>query len=88
MRINLLVWTPLILAFQGFAQQPAPAAQEQQPEPGSASIKVEVNEVIVPVTVTDDKGRFVSNLEKKDFQILDEGKPQNCASFPGSAASR
>jgi len=26
--------------------------------------------------VTDDKGRFVSNLDQKDFEILDQGKPQ------------
>ena len=65
--------------------QPAATAQQQsqtdQPETGGASIKVEVNEVIVPVTVTDDKGRFISNLEKKDFQILDEGKPQTIKFF-------
>jgi VWFA-related protein len=50
-------------------------------EPGVGAIRVEVNEVIVPVTVTDEKGRFVSNLEKKDFQILDEGKVQNIRFF-------
>ena len=33
------------------------------------------------MTVTDDKGRFISNLEKKDFQILDEGKPQTINFF-------
>jgi len=54
---------------------------QPQPETGGASIKVEVNEVIVPVTVTDDKGRFISNLEKKDFQILDEGRPQTINFF-------
>ncbi len=45
------------------------------------NIQVQVNEVIVPVTVTDEKGRFVSDLEKKDFTILDEGKPQNIRFF-------
>ncbi len=54
---------------------------QPQPETGGPSIKVEVNEVIVPVTVTDEKGRFISNLEKKDFQILDEGKPQTINFF-------
>ncbi len=44
-------------------------------------IKVQVNEVIVPVTVTDEKGRFVSNLEAKDFKILDEGKEQHIEFF-------
>jgi Ca-activated chloride channel family protein len=70
----------------GFSQQPAPAPQpavdNQEPLPvGAAAIRVEVNEVIVPVTVTDDKGRFVSNLEKQDFQVFDEGKPQNISFF-------
>jgi VWFA-related protein len=40
-----------------------------------------VNEVIVPVTVTDPQGRFVSNLEKKDFQIFEENKPQEIRTF-------
>src|SRR5579883_2799461 len=44
-------------------------------------IRVNVNEVVVPVTVTDDKGRFVSNLEQKDFQIFDQGKEQTIGYF-------
>jgi VWFA-related protein len=48
---------------------------------GQESIKVAVNEVIVPVSVTDEKGRFVSNLEQKDFQIFDENKEQKIEYF-------
>jgi len=44
-------------------------------------IKVSVNEVIVPVTVTDEKGRFVSNLTKGDFRIFDENKEQKIDFF-------
>jgi Ca-activated chloride channel homolog len=44
--------------------------------PDKSPIRVNVNEVIVPVTVTDDKGRFVSDLDKKDFQVFEENKPQ------------
>jgi Ca-activated chloride channel family protein len=40
------------------------------------AIRVQVNEVIVPVTVTDEKGRFVSDLDEKDFHIFEENKPQ------------
>jgi len=46
-----------------------------------APIKVSVNEVILPVTVTDDKGRFVSNLSRSDFHIFDEGKEQKVDFF-------
>ncbi len=52
-----------------------------QSEISSKPIKVQVNEVIVPVTVTDDKGRFVSNLEANDFKIYDEGKEQHIEFF-------
>lgn len=48
---------------------------------GQAPIRVQVNEVIVPVTVTDEKGRFVSNLEQKDFKIYDEGREQTIRFF-------
>src|SRR5207302_7749902 len=54
---------------------PAPEAPQQRP------IRVQVNEVIVPVTVTDEKGRFVSNLDAKDFRIFDEGKEQQIRFF-------
>jgi Ca-activated chloride channel homolog len=46
-----------------------------------APIRVEVNQVIVPVTVTDDKGRFVSNLTKGDFRLFDEGREQKIDFF-------
>jgi len=61
-----LRWTGVLLALAAFAQQP---------------IRVQVNEVIVPVTVTDEKGRFVSNLDQKDFQIFDQGKEQSIRYF-------
>ncbi len=54
---------------------PALAVAQQPP------IQVQVNEVIVPVTVTDEKGRFVTNLDQQDFQILDQGQPQKIQYF-------
>ncbi len=60
---------------------PKSAASAGQKKPGDNSIRVTVNEVIVPVTVTDEKGRFVSDLDQKDFQIFEEGKPQSIRYF-------
>jgi VWFA-related protein len=57
--------------------QSKPPATEQQP-PTFAST---VQEVIVPVTVTDEKGKFVSDLEMRDFQIFDDGRLQNIQYF-------
>ncbi len=83
----------LSLSAAGWAQPAAPAQQRQaNPAAGPArteapqregqeSIRIQVNEVIVPVTVTDEKGRFVSNLDVSDFQILDDGKEQKIIYF-------
>jgi Ca-activated chloride channel family protein len=64
-----------LLASLLVAQTERPGQSEQQP------IRVQVNEVVVPVTVTDEKGAFVSNLEAGDFLILDEGRPQKIVYF-------
>src|SRR5947209_6022993 len=70
---------------QQAAPKPAPPAKAEAANPASelpnTVIRVPVNEVIVPVTVTDDKGKFVSNLEAKDFRVLDGGKPQRIRFF-------
>ncbi len=63
----------------------AAAAQENRQavaggEPDSP-IRVQVNEVIVPVTVTDTEGRFVSNLDQGDFKIFDQGVEQKIEYF-------
>ena len=50
-------------------------------KPGDTPFKVGVNEVIVPVTVTDEKGKFVIDLDKKDFTIFEENKPQTMTFF-------
>jgi Ca-activated chloride channel homolog len=60
------------------AQTTPPPSAPTKPE---EALKYTVTEVIVPVTVTDDKGRFVRNLELKDFELLDEGKPQKVTFF-------
>lgn len=57
-----------------------PAIPQEQESP-KTRIQVQVNEVILPVTVTDDKGKFVSNLNANDFRVYDEGKPQRLTSF-------
>jgi VWFA-related protein len=71
---------------QTASQQPpaadkAPQQTSSEQAPIGPPIRVRVNEVVVPITVVDDKGRFVSDLDKKDFQIYDEGKEQKIQFF-------
>src|ERR1700689_554329 len=66
--------TALCLESQPPAAAPASTAQVPVFQGGTT-------EVIVPVTVTDEKGKFVSDLTQADFQILDQGKIQNIQYF-------
>ena len=52
-----------------------PAAPEQRHEPGA--IVSEVTRVNMLFTVTDKRGRFVTDLNKADFQVFESKKPQN-----------
>ncbi len=83
----LLAQTPPSSASETAPSPPAAAtsktseAATPNKESTSTPIRVNVNEVIVPVTVTDDKGRFVSDLNQKDFQIYEDNKPQHIQFF-------
>jgi len=68
-----------VAAAAALAQQTAP--KPRQPEAQPTPFRVQINEVIIPVTVTDEKGRFVSNLEVRDFRIFDQGREQKIIYF-------
>jgi VWFA-related protein len=57
------------------AQAPRPAS-DQQP-----TFKVQVDYVEVDALVTDRQGNLVRDLEKNDFQVLEDGKPQTITAF-------
>ena len=55
-------------------------AQDQTEEP-SATFKVNVKLVNVFTTVTDQSGAPISTLKEEDFQVFEDGKPQQIAVF-------
>jgi VWFA-related protein len=58
------------------AQEPAPAPQERAP-----TIKVDVDVVSVLCTVKDRKGKLITTLDKKDFEVFEDGQPQQIRYF-------
>lgn len=48
---------------------------------GQSSIRVTSDLVDLPISVIDRKGNFVAGLHKEDFQILEDGQPQEIAVF-------
>ena len=62
------------------AQKPAPQPPQQPP-----GLRVQVNQVIVPVTVKDGSGRLVPDLRKDEFRILEDNVEQKIVYFSADA---
>ena len=79
----------LVLVVPAVAQQPAP--QPQQPSPAQQPpavapadeevVRVTTNLVQVDVVVTDKAGRQVTDLQASDFELLEDGRPQQITNF-------
>lgn len=54
--------------------QDAPPAQPAQDD-SISTIRKTVNEVNVVFTVTDKHGRYIKDLKKEDFKVVDDGRP-------------
>jgi VWFA-related protein len=69
----LLVALGIVLA--GYSQEPA------------SIIKVQVRLVEVYASIHDQKGHFVDGLSRENFQVLEDGKPQQIAAFDSTSQS-
>jgi VWFA-related protein len=62
----------------GAAQPPSPVDAAQQPP---VTFRAEVNYVEVDARVVDAEGKFVPGLSQADFQVFEDGKPQQINVF-------
>lgn len=72
-----------VLFMAAAAQQARPpvAARVQNPADADTQITLDVNRVNMLFTVSDKKGRFVTNLTKDEFEVTEEKKPQTIVEF-------
>lgn len=76
---RLLRWSPLLAVLIAGSVSVALWAQDAEIE--RPTFTVGVTEVVVPVTVTDENDRFVSNLKKSDFEVYDQNIRQTVKFF-------
>ncbi|HJQ32639.1 MAG TPA: VWA domain-containing protein [Pyrinomonadaceae bacterium] len=60
-------------------------AQNEPPEQDEEVVRVRTDLVVVPVYVTDARGRRVGGLTREDFQVLDNGRPVEVGYFAAGA---
>ena len=73
---RVLGLVPFLLVFPLHSQTAAPDSGNTV-----ATIKSKVRLVLVDVVVTNGKGEAVTGLQKQDFEILEDGKPQTISTF-------
>ena len=76
----LLIALPILLGFCLADSSVLPGFQTEQPQPQNV-IRSESDLVVLPVTITDHKGRFVPGLKQRDFHIYENGQPQTISEF-------
>jgi len=77
---KLLVVSLCAICLSG-QQQTQPAQQPPPPLQSETPITLDVSRVNMLFTVSDKKGRFVTNLKKEDFEITEEKKLQQIVEF-------
>ena len=77
--------TPVTGAPAG-AELPAATGPDALKIRPGARIRMNVDMVLVPITVTDPMNRLVTGLEKEDFQVFENGGQQRIASFASEDA--
>jgi VWFA-related protein len=75
------IFLGLLLTLALGAQTPPKQTPQKPADDELASIKVDVDLVNVLASVRDKKGMLIPNLEKNDFTVLEDGKPQEIKYF-------
>src|SRR5688572_12487819 len=84
--VNIL-GPPLLAVFLiGLLVIPAALAQQRQAEQSDVIIRISTDLVQTDVTVLDKQGRPVEGLQRDQFELLVNGKPQNISFFEQVAA--
>lgn len=63
------------------SDRPKPTTQPQQLEDEKTRIILDVTRVSILFTVTDRKGRFITNLTRDDFEVYEDKRPQKILEF-------
>jgi Ca-activated chloride channel family protein len=80
--IALCLWSVLASAHaQKRNKQEPPKEPPKAEEQGRDTISVDTNLVVLNVTITDAKARYVAGLKAENFSLFEDNVPQRIASF-------
>ncbi len=78
--LTFIFSAPILVSLLSFGFPPSglpPGSKDQK----QSKISVTTNLVVLPVSVTDSNGKFVSGLQRQNFRVYEDGKLQNVTLF-------
>jgi Ca-activated chloride channel homolog len=83
MSLGVFLLSPLLLFFRGISAYPqSPPRNSSSPNtPGQAALYAKTDVVVLPVSVTDADGNFISGLSRQSFRVYENGRLQSVTSF-------
>ena len=85
--LALIIGYSLLLTASAQQGAPVPAKPQAPVEGNEQVVRITTNLVQVDATVTDRRGQQVTDLKPEDFEILEDGHPQQIKAFSYVAAS-
>lgn len=80
--VFIALWAPFpVRAQTSQSNQEKQEQKDRQRKPGEDVIAIDTAEVLLPVTVRDSSGQFVTDLRAEDFIIYEDGAQQPISSF-------
>src|SRR5579864_1058053 len=76
-----LLWLVACNTLGGQFLPPSSHRRSEGTSPSVATLKANVNLVLVETSVHDEHGRAVGNLQQEDFRVYEDGKEQEINSF-------
>lgn len=68
--------------------QEKPQSKKDQKQQDAGTLRIDTELVQIDVVVSDKEGKTVSDLKREDFQIIEDGKPQNITHFSVGTSGR
>jgi VWFA-related protein len=70
------LWVAAVVAACLAAQAPPPGPPTEKPDNGPATFTADTRLVVLPVSVSDSRGKLVTNLERQAFKVYENGAEQ------------
>ena len=88
MKIWIRFFSCLLIACLWLTAQAQNKSPQKQKQPDEETLRIETELVQIEVVVTDKQGKIVRDLKREDFELKEDGKPQEISYYSMGTSTR